>query len=329
MVASGLLARTWVLVFGIALAAALRADGAVLPPPWRVVFLGRITPELDISFERLKTALARVRQPGDAAISVEFVSTGGTDGLVDDALVAAAAGTGPDLLVAPNGATALAARRVAPQLPMVFTGYLDPVRFGIVSGLSRRPEPATGLWIRDDLDPKRIEILSDAYPGVRRIAVLGDRSWSENVDAERVLPAMSNPQGLQVSVLHADSLEQAQALLATPQAREFDAWCIPRSYLALLAGKELIETLREWRKPAIFGGTDSVLAGAPLAYAPETSQAWPIVASLVRRIRQGERAGDIPIERPQRFVLAVRTTPDINVPLASIAVVRRADIVVR
>jgi ABC-type uncharacterized transport system substrate-binding protein len=132
-----------------------------------------------------------------------------------------------------------------------------------------------------------------------------------------------------VSVLHADSLEEAQALLATPQARAFDAWCIPRSYLALLAGKQLIDTFRDWRKPVIFGGTDSVMAGAPLAYAPETSQAWPIVASLIRRIRQGESPGSIPIEQPQRFVLAVRAKADINLPLASINVVRRADIVVR
>lgn len=327
--ASSLLARAWVLVLGLALAAALRADTALSLPQWRVVFLGRAAPALDVSFERLKTALARLRQPGDAAISIEFVSVGGLDGLVEDDLVALAAGTRPNLLVAPNGATAVAARRVAPQLPMVFTSYLDPVRSGVVSGLSRRPEPATGLWIRDDLDPKRIEILRDAYPGVRRIAVLGDRSWSENVDAERILPAMSSPGGLQISVLHADSLEEALALLATPQAREFDAWCVPRSYLALLASKEIIDTMRKWRKPVIFGGADSVLAGAPLAYAPETSQAWPIIASLVRRIRQGEQAGDIPIERPQRFVLAVRTTPDINIPPASIAVVRRADIVVR
>lgn len=308
---------------------ALRADGALSPPPWRVVYLGRVAADQDVSFDRLRKALDRLRQPGDARIDVQFVSAGGADGLVDDALVARAAARRPDLFVAPNGATAQAARRVAPDLPLVFTGYLDPLRFGIVSDLTRRPEPATGLWIRDDLDPKRIEILKDAYPGIRRIAVMGDRSWSENVDAERILPSLTSLQGLEITVLHADSLQEAQALLATREAKAFDAWCIPRSYLALLAGKELIETFREWRKPAIFGGTDSVHAGAPLAYAPETSQAWPIVASLVRRIRQGERPGDIPIEQPQRFVLAVRTTPDTNLPVASIAVVRRADVVVR
>jgi putative ABC transport system substrate-binding protein len=308
---------------------ALRADSSLSAPAWRVVFLGRVSTEQDVSFDRLRRALAQARQPGDAGIKLEFVSAGGANGLIDDALVARAAASRPDLLVAPNGSAAQAARRVAPDLPLVFTGYLDPLRFGIVSDLLRRPEPTTGLWIRDDLDPKRIEILRDAYPGIRRVAVMGDRSWSENVDAERILPAMTRLPGLEITVLHADSLKEAQALLATPQARAFDAWCIPRSYLALLAGKELIETFRDWGKPAIFGGTDSVHAGAPLAYAPETSQAWPIVASLVRRIRQGERAGNIPIEQPQRFVLAVRTTPDINVPLASISVVRRADVVVR
>lgn len=327
--ASSLLARTSVLLIGIALAVTLRADGAQQPAPWRVVFLGRISPDKDVSFERLKAALARVRQPGDAPISVEFTSAGGADGLIDDSLVAVAAASRPDLLVAPNGSAAQAARRVAPKLPLVFTGYLDPVKFGIVSNLTRREEPATGLWIRDDLDPKRVEILADAYPGLRKIAVIGDRSWSENVDAEHILQAQSSARGLQVSVLHADSLQEAQALLATSQARDFDAWCVPRSYLAILAGKELMQTFREWRKPAIFGGTDSVIAGAPIAYAPDATQAWHIVASLVRRIRQGEQPGDIPIERPQRFVLAVRTTPDIQLPLPSIAVVRRADIVIR
>lgn len=307
----------------------LRSDQSLAEPRWRGLFLGRVSAAVDSSFGRLTSAMKRLELPAGSRIDIDFVSVGGADGLIDDQLVRRAIATKPDLLIAPNGSAAVAARRLGGAVPLVFASYLDPVRGGIVSSLLPRPEAATGVWVVDELDPKRIEILSDAYPGMRSIAVMGDRSWSKNVDAPRTLATGRFIAGLQVTVLLADTLEEARAILSRPQSRNFDAWCIPRSYTALLAGQEIIDTLRNWGKPVIFGSHDLVLAGGPVAYAPDTSQVWAAMASLVWRVRQGEFAGSLPVERPQRFVLSVRATQDTGLPPPHISVVRKADIVIR
>ena len=66
-----------------------------------------------------------------------------------------------------------------------------------------------------------------------------------------------------------------------------------------------------------------------MAYAQDLSFIWPGMADLVARVLGGEDAGAIPIVRPQRFVLAVRTGPETGVAPPDLRVVRRADIVYR
>jgi putative tryptophan/tyrosine transport system substrate-binding protein len=328
-VAIGRLSDTLALGLCVLAVLFLRSDQTLAEPRWRAVFLGRVSAAADTSFGRLTSAMKRLELAAGSRIDIDFMSVGGPDGLINDQLVRNAIATKPNLLIAPNGSAAVAARRLGAPIPLVFASYLDPVREGIVSSLLPRPEAATGVWVVDELDPKRIEILSDAYPSLRNIAVMGDRSWSKNVDAPRTLATGRPIAGLKVTVLLADTLEEAQSILSQPQSRNFDAWCIPRSYMALLSSQEIIATLREWGKPAIFGSHDIVLAGAPMAYGPDTSQVWVAMASLVWRVRHGESAGSLPVERPQRFVLSVRATRDTGLPPPDISVVRKADIVIR
>lgn len=325
---SGLSAHTLVLVgLALTMGAAVRSDTSCVEAKPRVVYLGHGTATGDPYFQRFLKAI-KTHQPWLlGATAIEFVDAPDEDEQrLADTVRRAAAGR-PAMLVAPNGAVAIAVRRAAPDTPLVFSSYADPMRFGIVSSVLRRPEPIAGIWVSDQLDGKRLEVLKDAFPHVKRVAVLGDRSWGVNVEAEARLPPIARKLELELTILYADTHEEVQALLDDPRALLYDAWCLPRTGLTL--DLRLVEWLRAHHKPVILASTNDVRAGAPMSYALDTSFVWPAMADLVSRVASGEFPGSIPLERPQRFVLALRTQPATGFPRPSDEIVRRADLVIR
>lgn len=321
------------LVLGMTVAMSLlvlSADTLSAPPPLRVVFLGRGSAETDANYKLFTEELHRQDASLQRTVRVEFVRASNSSGHVDEAALAEAVRPRPDLLVAPNGTVAQHARRIAIDAPMIFSSYLDPVQSRIASSMLKREEAVTGMWISDHLDSKRIEILLDAYPGTRRIAVLGDSWWAEGVNAKEVLPQRALELGAQADVFVAQTTEELQRILDSEGTNTYDAWCIPRTFLAIQNGDLIHERLRRWRKPAIFATTADVKRhGAPLGYALDTAFVWPGLASLAVRVLAGEPAGSIPIQRPQQFVLAVHANPAEELKPPHLSVLRRADVVMR
>jgi putative tryptophan/tyrosine transport system substrate-binding protein len=81
-----------------------------------------------------------------------------------------------DVIVAPNTRTAIAARQATSTLPIVFVSVSDPVGSGLVASLARPGGNATGLSnVSPDLVGKSLELLKQAVPGIRRVAVLWER----------------------------------------------------------------------------------------------------------------------------------------------------------
>lgn len=316
------------LAIAAACAIGLHADAALDVRPL-VVYVGHWSPEVDVSWRKFMDALAATQPQLLSQARFEFIGTPDNDDeavrrLLADKLPVQA----PALTVAPNGSSAQAIRAAAPAVPVVFASYDDPVRGGFVSTLQPRVEPITGISLLDALDGKRLEILHEAYPAMHSVAVLADDAWAVGDALERVREA-GEREGLQVTVLFASGRADVHALFARPEARRFDAWYVPPSYVEYQAHDVVIERMRAWHRPCIFGAEEDVRDGGLMAYAQDTSFVWPAMADLVARVLAGESPGAIPVVRPQRFILALRTSADTGVPLPDIAVVRRADVVLR
>ena len=309
-------------------AVGLRADAAPDARPL-VLYIGHWSAQQDVSWHNFLAAMRRAHPQLLSEARFEFVGTLDNDEEQRRLLLKELAARAPALTVAPNGSSALAMRLVAPGTPVVFSSYDDPVRSGFVSTLKPRVEPITGISLADTLDGKRLEILHEAYPAVRNVAVLGDSAWAaEGGTLARVRDAAGR-EGLQVSVLLANSPDELRALFASPQSRRYDAWYVPASYIEYLGYGLVVDRMRAWHRPCIFATVEEVQDGGLMAYAQDTSFVWPALAELVARVLAGEPPGSIPVMRPQRFVLALRTTPDTGLPLPDISVVRRADVVLR
>ncbi|MFG6430656.1 ABC transporter substrate binding protein [Roseateles sp. LYH14W] len=323
------LARALVLVLSVVGAALLTSDSSPPSRPALIVFLGIDSPKTDLSFQRFMAAVERLPAASRRRLRVEFTDSGLSNAGTGLSAAKRMVSLRPEVVVAPSSATAKLAKEHLRNTPIVFGSFLHPVRYGIISSMETRGEAITGIWVADTLDVKRLEILHDAYPVAKRIAVLIDRPWGDYFDTEKTLSPVAARLGLEVSVLFAENTADAEALFAEPQSRLFDAWCLPRTGLAGLNTNLIVGRLREWGKPVILANTADMASGAPLSYALDMSFAWPAIAELVLRILDGERAGDIPVLRPQRTVLVVRPAPAGGFPPPSAHVIRRADVVLR
>jgi putative ABC transport system substrate-binding protein len=319
------------LLLVLSLALFVRADSAVAPARVRAVYLGRIAANEDPGFKSFSEALAQVPPELGAVLELRYVTALLAEGkdripqAIDEALALK-----PHILIAPNAAVGSALKRRELAIPVIFSSFLHPVRTKVVTSTLRRDEPFAGVWIADDMDGKRLEILHDAYPSVKTVAVLMDRDWGEDTEAETRLPAVGERLGLKVSVLYAEDLAEARQVLARPEAADFDAWCLPPTGLTYLYTADLLKYIKAWRKPVILGDTRDVReGGAPLSYMVEESFRWTAMVDLMARVLQGEPAGSIPIQRPVQSVLAVRPAPADGWPPPSPQVVRRADVVAR
>ena len=309
-------------------AALLRAD---VPPPGRrplVLYLGHGRTEADVGYQRFALALAQARRERFGELRLGYASI--PDHL-DDSLpaLARAMTQHPALIVAPTAGSMRAATRLAGATPVVFASYMDPIRSGFVDSLRARTRPVTGVDLTDQLDGKRLEILHEAYPGVRNVAVIADPEWASDTAAVQRVQSESRTLGIRVTVLFADSREELADLFARPATRQYDGWYVPPTYLEERARDLIAQTMRAWGKPCIYSETLDVRSGGLMSYTQDAGFAWSALADLVGRVLDGEPAGAIPIERPQRFELAVRVSPGLGVAPPADSVLARADVIVR
>lgn len=323
------MAHALVLVLvGLTVSVLARSDAAAPPEPLHIAYLGRISAAEDPVFRRYQAQLGLMpAELRERVVLHHLPALQATHERIDEA-VTEALRLRPALIVAPSSATARALRERGADVPVVFTSFTDPVQDEIVSSTAARAEPFTGVWMADDLDPKRLEILRDAYPGIRRVAVLMDPVWAQNTQAEHALPAFGRGLGLDVRVLLARNADEALRLLDAPEARGIDAWCVPPTGLANLSGAEILARLRAAGRPLIMGYARDVEQGAPLSYMADNSFRWPAMMELTTRVLQGERPGAIPVQRPYKTILAARPAAA-GFPPPSPQVVQRADLIYR
>ena len=289
-----------------------------------IAFVGKVEEEQDHTFARFREALRR-HWRGVSPPKVSYYAGGdGRTATMQNALRAASA-LKPSVLVLPTGDLAQEASSLGIATPVVFATYIDPRSDGIVDSLQRPGRKSTGVLLEDTLDLKRLQLLKDALPHVRTVAVLADAPWFSIRGPGVMSETAQQHLGLRLIGRVADSPEAVDALMDSAEAAACDAWYIPPSYIAYQADTKIIAALKRLHLPAMHGSEDEVMQGALMAYSQDERFAYDAMAQLAVRVALGEDAGTIPMQRPYRYTLSVRVEP--NAPWARIepSVVRRAD----
>lgn len=213
----------------------------------------------------------------------------------------------PDLIYAPLGPVALAAKQLTKDVPIVFSLVDDPVASGLVASLRRPDGNVTGVTTRSrELSGKRLQTLKEVVPHLRRIGLVRTQLSLEGLIAIDGINQAAAQLGLQMvsaDHYHSGSPDVARKL-ADLKARGADA-IVGLSYLHWHIQQELVDQASLARLPAVYDAVEFVEAGGLMSIVPSFEERYRAAAGYVDRILRGGKPGDLPVEEPTTFPMTV------------------------
>ena len=210
-----------------------------------------------------------------------------------------------DVIVAAGTPAILAARQATSVVPIVFVGAGDPVGTGLVASLPRPGGNVTGLSAQTtDTVGKRLELLRELMPGIRRLAIMGNVDNPVSVLEMREIGAACAALGLEADALEirrtADIVPAFEALKRGAEALYVQADPL------VIANQIRINTLAlGMRLPTMHGLREYVEAGGLMSYGPNFPDLFRRAADFVDKILRGAKPSDIPVEQPTKFELVI------------------------
>jgi putative tryptophan/tyrosine transport system substrate-binding protein len=209
-----------------------------------------------------------------------------------------------DVIVTEGNAAALAAKSATQAIPIVMAISGDPVRGGIVASLARPGGNVTGTTlIHPELSAKRLQLLKEAAPGIRRVAVIWNPSSPASADTVRETELAARELGLQVQPFEARSPAQVDGALQAVAAARVDALLTVGDGMLWTQRARIVDFAIRQRLPAVFPDGEFAEAGGLMAYGPNAADSLRRAAVLVDKVLKGARPADLPIEQPTQMDL--------------------------
>jgi putative ABC transport system substrate-binding protein len=212
-----------------------------------------------------------------------------------------------DVIVAPAGAAALAARNATRTIPIVMIFPQDPVEMGLVASLARPGGNVTGTTFSTggEIIGKQLQILKEAVPRLARVALLrnpADPGWASQ---SRETDAAARAMNLQIRAVDARGEAQLDDAFSAVARERAEALLVAGSSTFLAARVKVAELARKGRLPTMCSYRENVEAGALMAYAVNMREFVGHAAEYVDRILRGAKPGDLPVEQPTKFELVI------------------------
>jgi putative tryptophan/tyrosine transport system substrate-binding protein len=207
-----------------------------------------------------------------------------------------------DVIITYGGAAA-AFKQAMPDIPIVFALAVDPVGGGLVANLSRPGGNVTGLSLQGtDIASKRLELLREAVPGLRRLAILFDAGYPASVKESSEAQAAARTVGLEIAPL---GIRRTDDIAPAFEALKVDALYVVDNALVTSNRTRITALAVGVRLPTAFSGREFVEAGGLMSYGPDYRALFLRAADYVDKILRGTKPGDIPVEQPTRFELVI------------------------
>jgi putative tryptophan/tyrosine transport system substrate-binding protein len=205
-----------------------------------------------------------------------------------------------------HGAAVVAAKQATAVIPIVFAVAGDPVESSLVASLARPGGNVTGLSLQQpDLAGKRLELLREVVPGLRRLAILANvDNRSGAVRDMREVQAAAHTLGLEVVTLEIRRAEDIAPAFEALKGRA-DALYVCSDPLVITNRIRINTLTRGARLPTIYGTRDHVEAGGLMSYAANFPDLFRRAAELVDKILRGAKPADLPVEQPTKFDLVI------------------------
>jgi putative ABC transport system substrate-binding protein len=231
----------------------------------------------------------------------------GAEGQLDrlPRLVEELAGSKADVIITFGYPPALAAKQRT-TLPVVALGTGDAVTTGLVESLARPGGNLTGISdVAAELTPKRMDLLKQMAPGLKRVAMLWNAADLGMTMRYRASETGATTMGISVQALGVREPEDFNEAFAAMNREKPDAILMVTDSLTVLNRKRVFEYAAVHRIPAIYEFDWLVRDGGLMSYAPDLEETFSRVAALVDHILKGTKPAELPFEQPTRFKFVI------------------------
>jgi len=196
------------------------------------------------------------------------------------------------------------AKGITQRIPIVSAGSEDPEMSGLVANLRRPGGNVTGVtYMSPQLAAKRLELLRDAVPGLKRVAVLWDPEHADTYYSQ--MQSVAKGMGLEVILLTFHSVADLDRVGTAARNAGAQALFIVPSRLTVFHAKRIAELAMAHGLPAMSAYRVSAEAGCLMSYGADNAEMQRRAALQTQKILRGANPGELPIEQPTKFELVV------------------------
>jgi putative ABC transport system substrate-binding protein len=263
---------------------------------------------LTVQREPFERGLRELGWTPGSNITIEYrYAEGGTARLAE--LAAELVRLPVDVIVARGPIAIRAARELTATIPIVMSSAADPVADGSIKNLARPGGNITGIanlvW---ELDSKRLELLKETLPGLKRLAVLGNPRMEQArySQLQNALLATARSLNLQLQVFDVSQPHEIPAAFAAMEKARAGALLIQADTQVLEPNRpQVVAMARKHRVPAMYPWHFYTEIGGLMSYATSIPGFHHRSATYVDRILRGANPGDLPVEQPTKFELVI------------------------
>jgi putative ABC transport system substrate-binding protein len=206
------------------------------------------------------------------------------------------------------GPPVFAAKQATSVIPIVFATVADPLGSGLVASLARPGGNVTGLSLTSpELSGKRLELLREVVPGLRRLAILADADYPPSMRELDEVETAARPLGIETIAL---KIRQAADIAPAFEALKgrADALYVVGGSLASANQVRIHSFALAARLPTMDPHRERVETGGLMSYAPNFRSLYRRAGDLVDKILRGAKPADIPVEQPTKLDLVINLT---------------------
>lgn len=212
-----------------------------------------------------------------------------------------------DVILAGSSPGALAAKNAAGAIPVVMVTTGDPIASGLVSSLARPGGNLTGVTaLSDALGGKRLQLLTEAVPGVTRVAVLVNPSYPDDIgpflqDVKEASQAL----GVALHVLKVRNPSEFEQAFVAMRSEGDGALMVGTDPLFNTNRGRLVTLAAQSRMPTMYGLREFMSEGGLMFYGASLPHMYERAATFVDKLLKGAKPSDLPVEQATEFELVI------------------------
>jgi putative ABC transport system substrate-binding protein len=308
--------RTTLLVALGLLLAAVSGEGQPTKV-WRIGFLGTTSPKSHGAFvDAFRAGLAERGYVEGKSVTIDYRWAESDYGRLP-ALAAELVRLNVDVILTHGTPGGQAAKGATATIPIVVAITGDAVTTGLVQSLARPGTNVTGVtFFLAELNAKRVEMLKEALPGLKRVAVLMNADNPANVATFEAMAKTARTVGVEAVQVLARSTDDFDSAFAKISQARAGALALYEDPLFVAQAARLAALAQRHGLPSI-GFREYADAGGLLAFGIHFPDVWRRAAGFVDRIFRGARPADVPMEQPGKFdtVVNLRTAKTLGLTI--------------